>query len=89
MLSPKAWLLLALVAVSVAYLVVWMASALRSRDRIERPTWRDAVVGFVTNFFDTLGIGSFAPTTAAFRMWRLVPDEKIPGTLNVGQCSRR
>jgi uncharacterized membrane protein YfcA len=84
MLTPKAWLLLALVAVAGVYLVVWMASALRSRGRIERPTWRDSVVGFVTNFFDTLGIGSFAPTTSAFRMWRLVPDEKIPGTLNVG-----
>jgi len=41
-------------------------------------------LGFVTNFFDTLGIGSFAPTTAAFRARRLVADELIPGTLNVG-----
>jgi hypothetical protein len=24
-------------------------------------------IGFVTNFFDTLGIGSFAPTDAAFK----------------------
>jgi uncharacterized membrane protein YfcA len=42
------------------------------------------VTGFVTNFFDTLGIGSFAPTTAVFKMMKLVPDELIPGTLNVG-----
>ncbi|HKR34216.1 MAG TPA: sulfite exporter TauE/SafE family protein [Steroidobacteraceae bacterium] len=41
-------------------------------------------IGFVTNFFDTLGIGSFAPTTAAFKVRRLVADEWIPGTLNVG-----
>jgi len=41
-------------------------------------------IGFVTNFFDTLGIGSFAPTTAAFKFRRVVPDESIPGTLNVG-----
>jgi len=41
-------------------------------------------IGFVTNFFDTLGIGSFAPTTAAFKFRRVVPDEWIPGTLNVG-----
>jgi uncharacterized membrane protein YfcA len=40
--------------------------------------------GFVTNFFDTLGIGSFATTTSAFRYWGLVRDEEIPGTLNVG-----
>lgn len=42
------------------------------------------VIGFVTTFFDTLGIGSFAPTTAWFRMRHLVADELIPGTLNVG-----
>ena len=42
--------------------------------------------GFVTNFFDTLGIGSFATTTTIFRQWRMVPDELIPGTLNVGHA---
>jgi uncharacterized membrane protein YfcA len=41
-------------------------------------------IGFGATFFDTLGIGSFAPTTALFRMRRLVDDELIPGTLNVG-----
>ena len=43
-------------------------------------------IGFVTNFFDTLGIGSFAPTTSLFKFFRLAPDEKIPGTLNVGHA---
>jgi uncharacterized membrane protein YfcA len=42
------------------------------------------LLGFITNFFDTLGIGSFAPTTAAFRARGMVSDELIPGTLNVG-----
>jgi uncharacterized membrane protein YfcA len=49
-----------------------------------RPTLRELATGFVTVFFDTLGIGSFATTTAIFRAWRLVPDELIPGTLNAG-----
>ena len=40
--------------------------------------------GFFTNFFDTLGIGSYATTTSIFRFLKLVPDEQIPGTLNVG-----
>lgn len=82
--SAKTWLLMALVAVSAVYLAVWIRSVRQSSQRVERPTWRESAVGFVTNFFDTLGIGSYAPTTAAFRLWRLVPDEKIPGTLNVG-----
>ncbi len=41
-------------------------------------------VSFVANFFDTLGIGSYATTTSMFRHWKLVRDERIPGTLNVG-----
>jgi uncharacterized membrane protein YfcA len=48
------------------------------------PTPLETAIGFVTNFFDTLGIGSFAPTTAAWRWRRIVPDERIPATLNVG-----
>jgi len=44
----------------------------------------ELAIGFVTNFFDTLGIGSFAPTTAILKFKSLVADERIPGTLNVG-----
>lgn len=43
-----------------------------------------ASIGFITNFFDTLGVGSFAPTASVFKLRRLVKDELIPGTLNVG-----
>ena len=52
----------------------------------ERPRLFDLAVGFVTNFFDTLGIGNFAPTTAALKLTRRIPDEDIPGTLNVGHA---
>jgi uncharacterized membrane protein YfcA len=44
------------------------------------------VIGFMTNFFDTLGVGSFAPTTSIYKLLRLVPDERIPGTLNAGHA---
>lgn len=40
--------------------------------------------GFITNFFDTLGIGSFAQQTSIFKFFRLVDDRIIPGTMNVG-----
>lgn len=43
-----------------------------------------SVVSFVANFLDTLGIGSYATTTAMVRQFKLIPDEKIPGSLNVG-----
>src|SRR5688572_2829837 len=41
-------------------------------------------LGAVVNFLDTLGIGSFAPTTAWFRFRRMVPDRLIPPTLLTG-----
>jgi uncharacterized membrane protein YfcA len=48
------------------------------------PSPAEAGIGFVTNFFDTLGIGSYATTTSIYKMFRLVPDQRIPGTLLVG-----
>ena len=43
-------------------------------------------IGFVTNFLDTLGIGSFATTQASFKLTKASSDEIMPGTLNVGDC---
>ena len=51
---------------------------------VRPPTPTQIGIGAVTNFFDTLGIGSFATTTALFRFLKSVPDRVIPGTLNVG-----
>ena len=43
------------------------------------------VVGAITNFFDTLGIGSFAPTVAFNKFLKMgVRDKDLPGLLNVG-----
>lgn len=47
-------------------------------------TWRAVAIGAVVNFFDTLGIGSFATTTAIVRRFRMLDDTLLPGTLNVG-----
>jgi uncharacterized membrane protein YfcA len=48
------------------------------------PSLEGVVLGAITNFFDTLGIGSFAPTTAWFKFRKLVPDRLIPPTMLVG-----
>lgn len=42
------------------------------------------IIGFFANFFDTLGIGSFAPSSAGFKFTKAVDDILVPGTLNVG-----
>jgi uncharacterized membrane protein YfcA len=81
----KAVLFVLLAVLAVAFSAVWV-SDLRRRGRGNRPTVYQVVVGFVTDFLDTLGIGSFAMTTTLYRMRKSVPDELIPGTLNVGHC---
>jgi uncharacterized membrane protein YfcA len=70
-------------ALALLFGVVWIASARRRKERA-RPSLAELAVGFGTNFFDTLGIGSYAPTTSIFKLWGLVRDERIPGTMNVG-----
>ena len=43
------------------------------------------ILGFVVNFFDALGIGSFAPTCAAYAGFKMIDDDrKVPGTMNAG-----
>ena len=41
------------------------------------------IIGVLANFFDTLGIGSYATSTTAFKFTKTCPDDLIPGTLNV------
>ena len=63
-------------------LVVYAAALIRGG--FVMPTVLQAAIGFVTAFFDTLGIGSFATTTAVYKLRSMVPVKLIPGTLNVG-----
>src|SRR5260370_25903170 len=64
--------------------IIGPTRAARRSTTVRWPTPVELVIGFVTDFFDTLGIGSFAPTTAIYKLRRIVPDELIPGTLNAG-----
>jgi uncharacterized membrane protein YfcA len=77
-MDAKTLLLGGLGAVLVLYLVTIV------RGGLVRPTPLQTAIGFVTAFFDTLGIGSFATTTTVYRLRNLVPVKLIPGTLNVG-----
>jgi uncharacterized membrane protein YfcA len=79
-------LLAALIAFGLYFAWRWFAIERAARTSVTQnwPGPLRLTIGFVTNFFDTLGIGSFAPTTSLFKLLRVVPDEQIPGTLNVG-----
>ena len=49
------------------------------------PSFEAVLLGAVVSFFDTLGIGSFAPTAAWLKFRRLVPDRLLPPTMLVGR----
>jgi len=79
-MDVKSLLFVGLGVVFVLYLVTVVRAGLVAPNPIY------AITGFVTAFFDTLGIGSFATTTAVFKRRNLVPVKLMPGTLNVGHA---
>ena len=84
-MTAKPLLFAALGAFAIFYLIVFVNGLARARrEGAGLPTAAHLATGFGTNFFDTLGIGSFATTTSIFKFWKMVPDELIPGTLNAG-----
>jgi uncharacterized membrane protein YfcA len=88
-MEPKTILLAGMILIGVMYLVFWFTTVQRQRaakgdSTPLTPEPRTLGISFIANFFDTLGIGSYATTTSMFRFWNVVRDEKIPGTLNVG-----
>jgi len=82
------WILLSLLgALTLWYIARWyLLERQRAKLAQRNPDLADATTGFITNFFDTLGIGSFAPTTAILKFRGRVADENIPGTLNAGHA---
>ena len=86
-MSPVPILLGALAASGLLLVVRWVAARhARTAEGGGPPGPGHLLIGFVTNFFDTLGIGSLATTTAIFRLFQMVPDEVIPGTMIVGHA---
>ncbi len=90
--SIRDGLLIALGLLTAVFSVLWglrlraesRRPAARPDDEVRRPTAAELGIGFLTDFLDTLGIGSFAVTTALFKLLKTAADEDIPGTLNVG-----
>jgi uncharacterized membrane protein YfcA len=90
----KTALLAALAVVSLVYIFVWILY-LRRGSRAGAPASHSEgavklgpqlVIGFFTNLMDTLGVGSFAPTSSIYKLLHAIPDDLIPGTMNVGHA---
>ncbi len=79
------WISLSCLGVLVGILL--FRDYLRHKESLEPNSWwKCGAIGFIGNFFDTLGIGSFAIETALFKFTRQVEDKLIPGTLNVANA---
>jgi len=85
-MSPTNILILLLLLLAAGFAGYWFKRASVGSGRPVTPGAGNTFIGFFTNFFDTLGIGSFATTTTIFRLLRRVDDQHIPGTLNVGHA---
>lgn len=77
------WIVFILLACWIA--VKLFLDYLKYRQQLENNSWiKTGFIGFVGNFFDTLGIGSFAIETALLKFMKQTEDRLLPGTLNVG-----
>ncbi len=78
-------LLVILAAMSLWYSVIFIKDLLIHKNDFEKQTdiIKSGAIGFGVNFFDTLGIGSFAPATFLLKYSKQIKDRVIPGTLNV------
>ena len=74
-------LLVPIVLATLIFTIVLTKTAIAKR---AGPTLETVGLGAVVSFFDTLGIGCFAPSTAWLKFRRLVPDRLIPPTILVG-----
>ena len=95
-MHPITALMSALGVLTAIYIAGWTRAVMAVRSLGSRapspstdarfPNATQIGIGGVTNFFDALGIGSFATSTALFRFLKMVPDRVIPGTLNAGHA---
>ena len=74
-------LLVPIVLATMVFAIVLIRAAIAGR---AWPSLETLGLGAVVCFFDTLGIGSFAPSTAWLKFRKLTPDRLIPPTILVG-----
>lgn len=75
---------IALIVLAIFYSYVLLKDYIKHKKVLENVSAvKTGIIGFVVNFFDTLGIGSFAPQTALLKFTKQTEDRLIPGTLNV------
>jgi len=75
---------IALIILSIFFIYVLSKDVIKHQKVLENVNIvKTALIGFIVNFFDVLGIGAFAPQTALLKFTKQTEDRVLPGTLNV------
>ncbi len=83
-MSAATILLIIMWAFAAVFLVILVKDIQEHKNELDKSKLGfNAFVSMVANFFDTLGIGSYAIATTAWKFNKAMPDNLIPGTLNV------
>lgn len=83
--KAQAALAIAITLFTLVFLVYFISDCLKHKSDFDKQKLIPlGLIGLIANFFDTLGIGSFATSQAGFKFTKSCKDELMPGTLNVG-----
>ncbi|HIZ60613.1 MAG TPA: sulfite exporter TauE/SafE family protein [Candidatus Dorea faecipullorum] len=83
-MSAATILLIIMWVFAAVFFVVLVKDVVAHRDELDKSKMGyNVIVSMIANFFDTLGIGSYAIATSAWKFNKAVDDDLIPGTLNV------
>ena len=79
----------AIAVISTGFSAVYVNDFRKNRNSANNGIFkRGLIIGFITDFLDAIGVGSFATTTAILKFDKKVnvPDKLLPGTLNVAHA---
>lgn len=79
----------AIAVISAGFSTVYVNDFRKNRNAANNGIFKKSlIIGFITDFLDAIGVGSFATTTAILKFDKKVnvPDKLLPGTLNVAHA---
>ena len=83
-MSAATVLLIIMWIFAAVFFVVLVKDVIAHKNELDKSKMGfNVIVSMVANFFDTLGIGSYAIATSAWKFNKSIKDDLIPGTLNV------
>ena len=83
-MSAATILLIIMWLFAAVFFVVLVKDVMAHKDELDKSKMGyNSLISAIANFFDTLGIGSCAIATSAWKFNKSISDDLIPGTLNV------